>query len=346
MIWDGGLPHPEAGISRTNVPLRRSSEGFTNLSVYPHLARLLSQSDPRPMNDHQPLDSHSSGSPDSSEGHDVTVLMSVYNGKPYLNAAIESVVAQTYEDFTFLIVDDASTDGSQEILRRWSDQDDRIQLVLNEVNKGLGAVLADGMDRIRTPLTARMDADDIAHADRLERQIAFLDDNPEVDIVGTFATDINENGESIKLRRFPTTHDEILRLIWTCPILHPTVMMRTGPVRQVGGYDPHLRKRQDYELWFRCAEAGLRFANIPEPLLEYRFSNAYYQRNDLSVAWNQAKIGWNGCRLINAPPWAYVGVAVPFLRTLLPRPLNALVHRVLDTVDPRRSPASQTPETQ
>jgi glycosyltransferase involved in cell wall biosynthesis len=274
----------------------------------------------------------------------LTVLMSVYNGEEYLDEAIESILNQTYEDFQFLIIDDASTDRSPRMLQKWANHDDRIRLMLNEHNQGLGAVLAQGMRDADTPLVARMDADDVAHPERLQRQVEYMKANPEVGVLGTFAVDVDEHGQIVKPRRFPVTHEEICQLLWTNPILHPTVMMRRREILAAGNYDPDLRKRQDYDLWFRCAEAGLRFANLPEPLLEYRFTDDYYRRNDLGVAWLQAKIGWRGCRRTNAPWIAYIGVAVPFLRALLPRPLNALVHRILERVDPRRSPqaADQT----
>jgi len=268
----------------------------------------------------------------------LTVLMSVYNGEEYLDDAIESILNQTYEDFQFLISDDASTARSPRMLQEWANRDDRIRLMLNEHNQGLGAVLALGMRDAKTPLVARMDADDIAHPERLQRQVEYMKANPEVGVLGTFAIDIDEDGQIIKPRRFPVTHDEIRRLIWTAPVLHPTVMMRREEILAAGNYDPELRKRQDYDLWFRCAAAGMRFSNLPEPLLKYRFTDDYYRRNDLEVAWLQAKIGWRGCRLTNAPWIAYIGVAVPFLRALLPQPLNALVHRLLDDLDPRRSP--------
>lgn len=266
----------------------------------------------------------------------VTVLMSVYNGRPYLEEAIESILGQTYTDFEFLIIDDASTDGSRDILETWSRRDDRVRLILHEENQGLGVALEEGVEQAKAPLVARMDADDVSMPTRLERQVEYFQSNPETDVLGTFAIDVDEQGNHIKPRRFPVSHEEIIRYIWTCPVLHPTVMMRAASIRKVGNYDSSLRKRQDYELWFRCAEQGLTFANIPEPLLKYRFTQDYYKRNDLSVVWDQAKIGWRGCQITNASPLAYLGVLVPLLRSLLPRPLNALVHRILEYVDPRR----------
>ena len=266
----------------------------------------------------------------------VTVLMSVYNGEDYLNAAIDSILGQTYEDFEFLIVDDASTDGSRACLQHWAEQDDRIRLVLKDVNEGLGQALHDGVNMAKAPLIARMDGDDIAEPGRLRKQVAYFEEHPETDILGTWALDIDEEGREKQYRRYPTEHEEIVRLIWTNPLVHPSVMMRKEAVQSVGSYDPDVRKRQDYELWFRCVAGGLRLANYPEPLLRYRFTGDYYDRNDLRVAWGQAKIGWQGCRRVGTSPMAYLGVAVPLLRSLLPRALNAGLHKLLHRVDPRR----------
>jgi glycosyltransferase involved in cell wall biosynthesis len=266
----------------------------------------------------------------------VTVLMSVYNGEEYLDAAVESILRQTYEDFEFLIIDDASTDESRSCLLTWAEKDDRIRLVLKDVNEGLGQALHDGVNMAQAPLIARMDGDDVAMPDRLEKQVAYFDEHPEADILGSWAVDIDEEGREKQYRRYPKEHDEIVRLIWTNPLVHPSVMMRKDAIESVGSYDPDVRKRQDYELWFRCVAGGLRFANYPEALLRYRFTGDYYDRNDLKVAWRQAKIGWQGCRRVGAGPMAYIGVAVPLFRSLLPRALNAGLHNLLHRVDPRR----------
>jgi glycosyltransferase involved in cell wall biosynthesis len=267
----------------------------------------------------------------------VTVLMSVYNGLPYLNEAVESIIAQTYEDFEFIIIDDASTDGSYSLLQKWSEQDNRIRVVTHEENKGLGYALHEGVDMARGKWIVRMDDDDIALPERLEKQISHVASHPEVDVLGTWAMDVDQEGKPIRKRTYPTDHEDIARLIWTNPVVHPTAMLRKSAIKEVGSYDPAVEKRQDYELWFRCLEAGLRFANLPEVLLKYRFTGDYYKRNDLKVAWAQAKMGWKGCWRVGASPLSYAGVSVPLLRSLLPRRINAFVHRQLHRVDPRRT---------
>jgi glycosyltransferase involved in cell wall biosynthesis len=266
----------------------------------------------------------------------VTVLMSVYNGLPYLGQAVESIRNQTFSDFEFLIIDDASTDGSRERLKKWANRDARIHLILHSRNRGLGYSLHEGVKKARGDWIARMDADDLAFPGRLKKQLAYVEEHSSIDILGTWALDIDGEGTPLQQRTYPVDHAEIARLIWTNPLVHPTVMFRKSAVQAAGSYDPDLRKRQDYELWFRCLKEGLCFGNVPEILLRYRFTEEYYERNDLQVAWNQAKIGWKGCWRVGASPVAYVGVGAPVLRALLPLRMNRFLHKQLRRVDPRR----------
>jgi glycosyltransferase involved in cell wall biosynthesis len=261
--------------------------------------------------------------------------MSVYNGLPHLDRAIESIVEQTYSNFEFLIIDDASTDGSREVLKKWAQRDDRIRLVVHEENKGLGAALAEGVEKARTPWIARMDDDDISMPDRLERQMGYVSDAPEVDILGGWALECDQEGNVRRTRKFPTDHEDIVRLIWTCPIQHTTVLFRREAIRQAGSYDSGLRRRQDYDLWFRCVDEGFQFHNLPTPLIYYRVTDAYYENNDISVALDQVAIGWRGCKRVGAPVRAYLGVLAPLIRALLPTSVAKQMQKLIQELNPR-----------
>ena len=267
----------------------------------------------------------------------ITVLMSVYNGLPYLSEAIDSILAQTYQDFEFLIIDDKSTDGSTEILDQYAKRDQRIRIIQNEQNRGLGYSLAVGVEMANTPWIARMDADDIAKRDRLEKQMNYIEQHPKVDILGTYALDINDKGNILRERKVPTSHDEISQLIWTNPLIHPTVLFRRSAILKIGSYYCKSRKRipEDYQLWFRACAAGLRFANLPEPLLYYRFSEQNFVRNNLPFLLAHVLIGWQGCWRVKASPLAYIGVTKPLLMGLLPMRLRYFVYRWLQRFDPR-----------
>lgn len=197
----------------------------------------------------------------------VTVLMSVYNGASYIAPAIESILAQTYRDFTFVIYDDASTDDTARIIKKYADP--RLDFRANTENRGLTRNLIDGVERAKSEYIARMDADDIAHSERLAAQVAYLDQHGKVDVLGTNVMFFNEDMEI--LGRQPEYHDEIaLELFFGFTMMHPTIMLRRAAlVENSMNYDPAFTYSQDFDLWSRMLP-GHRFANLQTPLLMLR----------------------------------------------------------------------------
>ncbi len=265
----------------------------------------------------------------------ISVLMSVYNGQPYLQEAIESILTQTYTDFEFIIIDDCSDDGSSGIIEEYAKKDSRIKLITNKTRLGLGSNLRHGVEISQGTWIARMDADDISMPQRFEKQLNYVMQNPEIDILGSFAFDINEHGDTIGMRRCPTAHEIIKKFIWTCPIIHPTAFMRKESLILAGSYGTEKRK-QDYALWFRCVKAGLYFSNLPEPLIKYRFTKDYFKRNNFLAFMRQIKIGWIGCWQVRAEPIAYIGVTVPLTKALFPDSLHMAISIFLKKFDPRK----------
>lgn len=200
----------------------------------------------------------------------MSVLMPVYNARKYIKAAVDSILNQTFTDFEFIIINDGSTDGTSGILEAYAEQDSRIRLISRE-NKGLVASLNEGLELIKTPLIARMDADDIALPTRLEEQFNFLTLNPDTVCVGSFFEVINEQGDGLTVLESPVTNDDIQDdLIKGHTVLcHPTVMMRTAAVLEVGSYKDEYYLVEDLDLWLRLGEVGL-LANIPKTLMKYR----------------------------------------------------------------------------
>jgi glycosyltransferase involved in cell wall biosynthesis len=222
----------------------------------------------------------------------ISVAMSVYNNAPYLAHAIESILAQTFNDFEFLIVDDGSTDRSGEIIDRFAANDSRIRPI-HQANVGLIASLNRMIDEGRAPLIARMDGDDIALPERFARQVAFLDANPDIGVLGTGCTCIDEDGRPsvYKFDNVTTPEDVVEDLKNGPPLCHPSVVMRRDAVRAVGGYHRAYRHCEDYDLWLRLSE-NVRMANLPERLLLYRQSetqvsnrHAYVQKIGAAIAW-------------------------------------------------------------
>jgi glycosyltransferase involved in cell wall biosynthesis len=265
----------------------------------------------------------------------ITILMSVYNGLPFLEDSIQSILNQSFKDFEFLIIDDCSSDTSLEVLETYIKKDERIRLIKNNKNQGLGYNLKKGVELAKGDYIARMDDDDISLPHRLQTQYDFATKNPDIDIIGSYATDIDENGNEKGLRKMPISNDDIIKYIWTCPIIHPTAFIKKEALIKAGSYGNE-KRRQDYALWFRCAKAGLKFANIPEPLLKYRFEDSYYKKNNMRALLTQVKIGWKGCLQVKASPVAYIGVAVPLIRSIFPKFIQKWLSKVQKIFDPRR----------
>ena len=267
----------------------------------------------------------------------ITILMSVYNGMPYVRYAIESILQQTFTDFRFLIFDDASTDGTSQLLAQYTFQDNRIKIITNDRRYGLGANLARGVEMTQTPWIARMDADDVAFPNRLELQLKYVEQHPYISVLGGYAIELNSQGQIVSERKVPTSHQQIKKLIWTCPFIHGTVLLNRESILRVGSYSKKLAKRQDYELWFRCVKANLKFANLPTPLIYYRFTDNTLQRNNLRVALTHVAIGWWGCWIIKASLFAYLAVTKQLIIALLPTSLRYVAYQWLKQFDPRQN---------
>ena len=201
----------------------------------------------------------------------VAALLPVRDGERYIGEAIESLLAQEMYDaanLQIVIVDDASTDGT--VARITSYEDDRIMLIRRERSTGLADALNAGLAVIEAPLVARLDADDRAAPDRIERQRAFLRDSPAVAVVGTAARLIDSAGRPVGERGSSASSRELAHRLRSRNVLvHPSVMFRREAVAQVGGYQRSAGRFEDYDLWLRLA-ATWDLASLPDALTDYR----------------------------------------------------------------------------
>lgn len=197
----------------------------------------------------------------------VSVIMSVYNGKSYLPEAIESILHQTFDDFEFIIVDDGSTDGSSGIPDSYSKKDSRIKIIRNNRNIGLTRSLNNALRTASGEYIARMDADDISSRDRLEKQVAFLDGNPEFVIVGSNAKVIDDRENVIKEVVIPK--DLAQRIRKRNYLLHGSLMFRNKTLKELGSYDEEMCYAQDYELLLRISNSH-RIGSVDEFLYTCR----------------------------------------------------------------------------
>jgi glycosyltransferase involved in cell wall biosynthesis len=200
----------------------------------------------------------------------VSVLMSVYNADRYLDEAVRSILHQSFGDFEFIIIDDGSTDGSLNILRRYEASDSRIR-VISRANTGYCKALNEALALARGEFIARMDADDVSAPQRFERQLKFLRANPEVLVLGAAVDLIDGDGRLLLRTPQPISDQEIQKdgLSGHCSIVHSAVMIRRDAMVEAGGYDVDACPSEDLDLWLRLGEHG-KLANLPDVLGKYR----------------------------------------------------------------------------
>jgi glycosyltransferase involved in cell wall biosynthesis len=204
----------------------------------------------------------------------VTVLTPVYNGTPYLRECIESVLAQTMTDFEFLIIDDASTDGSVDIVRSYDDP--RIRLVLNEQNMGQARTLNRGLELARAAIVARLDQDDVCLPERLAEQAAYLDAHPDVGVLASWEITIDQEGKKVRTWEgsIPDYGDFVgAILLGLCPVWHPSAMFRKSEIAALGNFDVSYAPAEDYELWSRIAASRKSGALVPRYHVKQRVHN-------------------------------------------------------------------------
>jgi glycosyltransferase involved in cell wall biosynthesis len=205
----------------------------------------------------------------------VSVVMPCFNAADTLPEALESLTGQTLVDFELIAVDDGSSDATASILKEWAVMDARIRPIF-QPHSGIVVALNNGWHACQSPLIARMDADDLAHPERLERQVAFLDMNPEIGVVACrvegYPQEEVRQGFMVYLdwQNSLLTDVDIRREMFVeSPLAHPSVIIRQEWLSRVGGYQDH-GWPEDYDLWLRLYLAGARFAKLPDFLLHWR----------------------------------------------------------------------------
>jgi glycosyltransferase involved in cell wall biosynthesis len=200
----------------------------------------------------------------------VSVITCVYNGQPYLAQAIDSILAQTFADFEYLLVDDASTDGSPALIARYAGRDARIVPLRNAVNLNHSGALNRALAVARGQYLAILDADDLAMPERLALQAAFLDLHPEVGAVGAQVQVIGPDGQPMQALPFPTDW-RLARwqILLRSPLLHSAAMLRRALVAQAGGYSVDRWYANDYILFAQLIQTA-QLTNLPECLAAYR----------------------------------------------------------------------------
>ena len=213
----------------------------------------------------------------------VSVVISVYNGETYLKECIDSILNQTYRDFEFIVLNNGSTDHTPKILDRYTDP--RLQII-HQGNLGISRSLNRGINLSQGDLIVRLDADDLSLPNRLERQVAFMDQNPNVVLCGSRFQEML--GDKISSQKVPFIEkDATIRKTLSCfnPFAHSTIIFRKKTFLEAGGYNDRFKYSQDYDLWMRMLKQGhagmLKDELSIIRLTQHSFSNQYNRKQKL-----------------------------------------------------------------
>lgn len=253
--------------------------------------------------------------------------MGIYNCAPTLQEALDSLYAQTFQDFEIILCDDGSKDNTYDVALKNQRQHDNIVLLRNEQNLGLNATLNKCLAAAKGEYIARMDGDDISLLTRFEKQVMFLDEHPEYAVVSAPIIYFDENGE---FRRGKGKGEVVARdFVHGSPICHAPCMARTEVFRSVGGYsvDDRLLRVEDYHLWFKIFAAGHKMYMMDECLYKMRDNREAFKRRTFRSRVNEAYVKSVGYRMIDLPFYYQVFALRPLLIAMLPDCIYRILHK-------------------
>lgn len=200
---------------------------------------------------------------------EISVVMPAYNAEKYIARAIESVLNQTFSNFELIIVNDASTDKTLSIIKRYAMKDSRIRYKSNLKNKLIAHSLNTAIEMAKAPIIARMDGDDESTPERLATQFAILKKNKKIAVVGANLTVVDTKGIVVSKREYPKQSKDLKRLMFRySPFSHPVVMFRKSVFDEFHGYRTDIFPCEDIDLWFKIG-SKYDFASVEKPLLKY-----------------------------------------------------------------------------
>jgi glycosyltransferase involved in cell wall biosynthesis len=245
---------------------------------------------------------------------DISIIMCAFNNEADVGHAIKSILNQTFTNFELLIVDDGSSDRTNEIIREISSGDMRLSLLVNDENLGLAASLNKAISHSQGRYLARMDADDFSYPERLKVQYDFLEANSNIAVVGSNADLVDGDNEFLRATNLPRTPNDIKKSITRlCPLVHPSVMYRREFITELSGYNEKLRKKQDYDLWLRGVDT-YQYANIEQSLLRYRISNSKSIKTDLYGFYVRVLNSIRRKKVLKGASWALLVLSTNLLR--------------------------------
>lgn len=249
------------------------------------------------------------------EHEKVTILMCEYNTKEEeLRKSIESILNQTYRNFDFLIIDDCSNKKSKDILKSF--RDERIKIITNEKNLGLDRSLNKGINLINTDYIIRMDTDDIAKKDRIEKQMKFVKCHPEYSIVSGNANFFDDNGIYKTTNRFGEIKSK--DLVKGTPFIHPTMIIKTEDIKSIGGY-PIYRRVEDYAMAMEMYVHGYKGYIMKDVLIDYRMNADGYKKKKFKYRLVEVAVRFKYYRKLKVKWYCYIYVIKPILVGIIPK---------------------------
>lgn len=252
----------------------------------------------------------------------ISVIMPVYNAGKFLPEAIESILSQTFNNFEFIIVDDASTDNSWEIINQYANKDSRIRAFRNNKNLGVSATTNFAISKTQGKYIARMDADDLSFSDRFEKQLNYLKENDKVIAVGGQCVVINENNQVIGQKRFPVQSKKLKKMTFEAvPIQQPSLMINTSLLpKDFNWYSPECSSAEEIDVLFKLMEYG-QLANLKDWTLYYRYrENSLSHINPKQTFWLTLKSRFRAIKkgFIPTPKAVFMNIAQIMVISLLP----------------------------
>lgn len=258
----------------------------------------------------------------------ISVLIGIYNCAPYLQEALDSLYAQSFQDFKIILCDDGSTDNTYAIAKANADKHDNIVLIKNERNMGLNYTLNHCLEYADTEYCARMDGDDVSLPTRFEKEVQFLDEHPEFAIVTTPMKYFDEKGvfrvgtggKEPKLTDFPKAS----------PFCHAPCMVRKEAYDAVGGYTvaDKLLREEDYHLWIKMYQKGYRGYTLEEPLYMMRDDRNAARRRSFKVRKNEAYVKHLACKMLNLPFYYHIHCLKPLILGIMPTWLYRFIYKL------------------
>ena len=261
-------------------------------------------------------------------GDKVSIIMACYNCEKTLAAAIDSILEQTYTNWILICCDDGSTDHTYQILTDYNNQfPDKFLLLQNAINSKLPRSLNRCLENVETEYVARMDADDLSHPERIERQVRYLSDHPDIDLVGTGVTINNgkENIGSIIKIPYPTRETMIKENAFS----HATILTYKRVYDQLGGYseNPTAVRVEDVDLWCRFLAADLKGYNMPDELYTILENDDAIKRRTFRGRLNSAITRQRGYKLMGFSGFTCYYPYVKVLKALVPTSINRFIYK-------------------